>query len=691
MINIKSLTRYSNISLVLLLIVIGALFFHELTIREEITNGEHRRYQALMLADELVQSSDDLTRMARSYVTTGDPKYKQHFYEISDVRAGKLPRPLNYSPAYWHLVEAGRASAFQPGEAVPMLEMFRRAGFSEEEFSLLREALMNSNGLIEMETRAFAAVEGLKDDGMGNFTVKAKPDPALALRLLFGPEYTDRKADIMAPIQEFMDLYNLRMENELNRKLARLERQSLYEMFAVIVALIATMAIVFYTRLGILRPLAELGRQVATGTREMSAVRYGRASSNEVEKLGEALALADEEKRQLLENERAARNEAERASRLKDEFLATLSHELRTPLNAILGWSQLILSGNMKKEDVHRGLETIERNAYAQNRLIEDLLEMSSIISGKVRLDMHLLDADSLIEAAIESVRPTAQAKQVTLTRTIYPQSHLIMGDSSRLQQVFWNLLSNSIKFTPSGGSIDVVVGQSALFLEIRITDSGMGISPEFMPYVFDRFRQADASLTRQHGGLGLGLAIVKQLVELHGGSVRAESPGTGKGSSFIVQLPLVARNLDLKESVNAAGERNVRGARAPSFKGLTILVVDDELDAREIIKRILTSRGAAVITAASAGEGLDIVRAKKPDLIISDIGMPGKNGYEFLREVRVFQMKAGTYTPAVALTAFAHPDDACKALDAGYQRHLIKPIDSFRLITTIAELARQK
>jgi signal transduction histidine kinase/ActR/RegA family two-component response regulator len=690
-INIKSITRFSNVSLVLLLIVIGVLFFHELTIREEINSGEHRRYQALMLADELVQSSDDLTRMARAYVTTGDPKYKQYFYEISDIRAGKLPRPLNYSPAYWHLVEAGRSSAFQPGEAVPMLEMFRRAGFSEEEFSLLREALMNSNGLIELERQAFAAAEGVEEDGKGDFTLKAKPDRDLALRLLFGPQYTARKADIMAPIQKFMDLYNVRMENELNRKLVRLERQSLYEMIAVIVALIATMAIVFYTRLGILRPLAELGRQVATGTRETRPSRYGRVSSNEVAKLSEALALADEEKRQLLENERAARNEAERASRLKDEFLATLSHELRTPLNAILGWSQLILSGNMKKEDVHRGLETIERNARAQNRLIEDLLEMSSIISGKVRLDMHLLDADSLIEAAVESIRPTAQAKQITLTRTIYPQSHLIMGDSSRLQQVFWNLLSNSIKFTPSGGSIDVVVGQSALFLEIRITDSGMGISPEFMPHVFDRFRQADASLTRQHGGLGLGLAIVKQLVELHGGAVRAESPGTGKGASFIVQFPLAARDRNLKGSVDVAGERNVPDAKTPSLKGLTILVVDDELDARELIKRILTSRGADVITAASAGEGLEMVRTKKPDLIISDIGMPGKNGYEFIRELRVFQMEAGTYTPAIALTAFAHPDDACKALDAGYQRHLIKPVDSFELITAIAELAQLK
>jgi len=418
--------------------------------------------------------------------------------------------------------------------------------------------------------------------------------------------------------------------------------------------------------------------------------RYGRASSNEVTKLSEALALADAEKRQLLENERAARNEAERASRLKDEFLATLSHELRTPLNAILGWSQLILSGNMKKEDVHRGLETIERNARAQNALIEDLLEMSSIISGKIRLNMYPVDADGLIEAAMESVKPGAQAKQIALSKKVPPQAPLIMGDSNRLQQVFRNLLSNSIKFTPSGGKVEVVVGHSSLFLEVRIIDSGMGISPEFMPYVFDRFRQADASLTREHGGLGLGLAIVKQLVELHGGTVRAESAGTGRGSSFIVSLPLATVEENLGKALYA-NERDIANESAPSFAGLKILVVDDELDARELVKRILGGRGADIMTAASGAEGLEMVKTKKPDLIVCDIGMPGKNGYEFIREVRDLQMEDATYTPAIALTAFAHPDDTSKALDAGYQRHLTKPVDSFQLITVIGELTSLK
>ena len=573
---------------------------------------------------------------------TGDPIYKHYFMEIYDIRRGARPRPLNYTPAYWHLVAAGKAPAFEPGEAVPMLEMLRRAGFSEEEYALLRKALENSEALVELEKQAFAAVEGFQDDGTGNFTVRAKPDRARAIQLLFGKRYTTHKADIMEPIQQFMDLYNIRMQNELNRKLARLERQSIFEMALIFIALLATMGILFYTRLGILQPLAELGRQVAGLTLGAYPSRYGRATTNEVAKLSEALTLADAEKRQLLENERIARTEAERASRLKDEFLATLSHELRTPLNAILGWSQLILSGTMKKEDIHKGLETIERNARAQNKLIEDLLEMSSIISGKVRLDMQPLDVASLVDAAVESVMPTAQAKGIVLTKNIDSQAGPISGDSNRLQQIFWNLLSNSIKFTPRGGKVDVTLEQSGSLLEIRIDDSGLGISPEFMPFVFDRFRQGDASLTRQYGGLGLGLAIVKQLVELHGGTVRAESAGTGEGSSFIVNLPLATAEGGLE---NRSYGQNSFLRRVPSFTGRKVLVIDDELDARELIKRILVRCNTGVITAANAEEGLEILRMERPDLIISDIGMPGKNGYQFMREVRKLSMEDGGQT----------------------------------------------
>ncbi len=683
--NIRKFTSFSNVALALLLTSIGALVFHSLSIRDDLNNSERHRFQALLLANELLQSSDDLTDLARQYVVTGAPVYKRYFMEVLDIRNGIRPGPLNYSPTYWRLVAAGKNPSVEKGEAISLLKRFRRANFSDEELALLQAALERSDKLVNVERQAFAAVEGLYDDGKGNFTVHRKPDREFAIRLLFNDRYIAGKAAVMEPIQKFMDLFSERMYTQSNQGLARLERQIIFEMVLIFVALLATTGIIFYTRLGILQPLAELGRQVAGITRGIHPSRYGKATSNEVSKLGEALALADAEKRQLLENERIARNEAERASQLKDEFLATLSHELRTPLNAILGWSQLILSGNMKKEDVHRGLETIERNARAQNKLIEDLLEMSSIISGKVRLDMQQLDVASLVEAAVESVKPTAQAKGVALQKMIAPHISPITGDSNRLQQIFWNLLSNSIKFTPKGGRIDIRVEQFSSFLEIRISDSGLGIEPEFMPYVFDRFRQGDASLTRQYGGLGLGLAIVKQLVELHGGTVRAESAGAGQGSSFIVNLPL-SPVTDIKNEPVSSMRRHFDGKDA-SLAGLKVLVIDDELDARELIRRILTQCEASVITAAGATEGLKLLKMERPDVIISDISMPERNGYEFMVDVRNLSPEDGGSTPAIALTAFAAAEDKTRAISAGYQKHLPKPVDSYELITAINAL----
>ena len=387
---------------------------------------------------------------------------------------------------------------------------------------------------------------------------------------------------------------------------------------------------------------------------------------------------ADEEKKQLLENERIARSEAERASQIKDEFLATLSHELRTPLNAILGWSQLILQGTMSKEDVQRGLETIERNARSQNKLIEDLLEMSSIISGKVRLDVKRLNLAGVVEAAVESLAPAAEAKEIQLRRIIDPSAGPVSGDPNRLQQIIWNLLSNAVKFTPKGGNIEVIVERLASHLEITVKDSGLGIKPEFLRYVFDRFRQ--------HGGLGLGLAIVKQLVGLHGGTVRAESAGEGEGASFIVSLPLapISQRKDQHPEMSLYSESDREDI---ALSGVKVLVVDDEPDARELIKWILTRSKAEVTVAASAAEGLAILKTHRPDVMISDIGMPGKDGYQFIREVRNLPAIHGGKTPAIALTAFAGSGDRTRALIAGYQMHLSKPVETHELIATIGSL----
>jgi PAS domain S-box-containing protein len=402
-----------------------------------------------------------------------------------------------------------------------------------------------------------------------------------------------------------------------------------------------------------------------------------------------------EEQRELtLAAERTAREEAERVSRMKDEFLATLSHELRTPLNAILGWSQILSTPNATPEDVRDGVEAVHRNARAQTQMIEDLLDMSRIISGKVRLDVQRLLVADVVEAAVQSVRPSADVKRIRLTTVLDPYAGPVAGDFNRLQQVVWNLLSNAIKFTPAGGKIQVVLERVNSHLELSVADSGEGIDPEFLPFVFERFRQADSSTTRKHGGLGLGLNIVKQLIELHGGSVRAKSPGAGKGSTFTLSLPLAA-STDPAHAEASATRQHPRItsndssiAPLPNLKGVTVLVVDDDADAREVMKRILgTSGGATVQVAASAAEALQLMKSNRPDVLISDIGMPDVDGYELIRKVRALPQDTGGKIPAVALTAFARSEDRQRALRAGYQIHVAKPVEPVELLTVCASL----
>lgn len=536
--NITRFTKFSNLTLALLLMVIGALAFHSLRIQDEIYNNERHRFRALLLADELLQSSDDLTQMARTYVTTSEPCYEHYFNLILDIRNGLRPRPKNYSATYWHLAVAGKTPAVEQGEPLSLIEMFRKENLSHEESDLLEKSLKLSDQLVKLERQAFAAIKGLYDDGMGNFTVPGRPDKEFAIKLLFGERYIAEKASIVEPIQQLTDVFNERMHTRMELGLKRLEHQSMMEIGLIVIAVLATMAILFYSRHVILKPLAELSRQVTGVTRGIRPGRYGSAPNNEVVALSQALALADAEKKQLLENERAARNEAEQANQVKDEFLATVSHELRTPLTSILGWAQLIQTRKMKEDDVYKGIDVIECSARAQEKLIDDLLVVSSIICGKEHLEMQPLGIPGLLEAAINAVSPTAETKKINLQQTIDPEVHWVLGDACKLQQVFWNLLSNAIKFTPAGGRIEIIAKRSGSFIEIRISDSGVGISAEFLPHVFERFRQADTSLTRSYGGLGLGLAIVKQIVELHNGRIVAESAGVNKGSLFIVQLP---------------------------------------------------------------------------------------------------------------------------------------------------------
>jgi PAS domain S-box-containing protein len=398
---------------------------------------------------------------------------------------------------------------------------------------------------------------------------------------------------------------------------------------------------------------------------------------------------AEAERSGVLEREREAREAAEQANRMKDEFLATLSHELRTPMTAILGWARMLRTGAKSAEDQERGLEVIERNARTQSQIIEDLLDMSRIISGKVRLDVQEVELQEVIETSLSTVRPAADAKEIRLIRVVDSSIGPVKGDANRLQQVMWNLLSNAIKFTPRGGRVQVTLERVNSHVEISVADSGQGIAGEFLPFVFERFRQADASSTRRHGGLGLGLAIVKQLVELHGGSVHAKSQGEQSGSTFIIHLPLaVAYQARPADEVHPrVPRRHDEQTAAISLEGLTVLVVDDESDARDLIGRLLESCRATVICAASAEEALEHVATSKPDVIVSDIGMPAIDGYDFMRQVRARPAAEGGNTPAVALTAFARSEDRTRALRAGYQLHVSKPVEPAELVTCVASL----
>ncbi len=397
---------------------------------------------------------------------------------------------------------------------------------------------------------------------------------------------------------------------------------------------------------------------------------------------------AEIERQQLLDSERAARTEAERASRLKDEFLATLSHELRTPLNAILGWAQLLRRTAKGDEDLIEGLDVIERNAKVQTQLIEDLLDMSRIISGKIRLDVQRVDVAAVVDAAVESVRPSSGVKGLELRKILDPLAGPVMGDPSRLQQIVWNLLTNAIKFTPKGGKVEVLLERVNSHIEISVTDTGQGIEPDFLPHVFERFRQADGTTTRKHGGLGLGLSIVKNLVELHGGNVRVKSPGLNQGSTFIVSLPLAVVKHDGPREHPATQRSPGADCDSVSLQGLKVLVVDDEPDARDLVQRLLQECRCEVLTADSAAQGLAILSRDKPDVILSDIGMPDVDGYAFIRQVRKLPACEGGRIPAIALTAFARSEDRTRAMIAGYQMHLSKPVEHQELIATVASLA---
>jgi PAS domain S-box-containing protein len=412
-----------------------------------------------------------------------------------------------------------------------------------------------------------------------------------------------------------------------------------------------------------------------------------------LKKAMEEAEAANRERLQLLDSEREARSRAERASRMKDEFLATLSHELRTPLNAVLGWAHILRIGKLPDDELKQGLDSIERNARVQAQIIEDLLDMSRIISGKVRLDVQQIDLPAVLNESIDTVRATAEAKGVRLHAVVDPRAGPISGDPDRLQQVFWNLLNNAIKFTPKGGQVQVLLERVNSQIKVSVIDTGEGIAPEFLPYVFDRFQQGDASTTRRHGGLGLGLAIVKQLVELHGGNVRVKSGGIGKGTTFTLNLPLLAVYTEPEKERRHSWPMPRENQPLPdvSLADVHVLVVDDEVDARELVKRLLEMAGATVSTAGSASEAVERILAARPDVLICDLGMPAQDGFSLIRQLRVLEETQESVLPAVALTAYARSEDRTKAIRCGFQNHLAKPVEPAELLAVVSSLAGRR
>ena len=435
-------------------------------------------------------------------------------------------------------------------------------------------------------------------------------------------------------------------------------------------------------RSSLVAPMAVMGRIL--GTVEVQSYERDAFSSGDATRMhfASTLAAVAIQNFRLLERETAARAAAEATNRLKDEFLATLSHELRTPLNAIVGWTGMLRSGRLDADQTDRALEAIARNAATQTQLVSDLLDVSRIISEKLHIETGPVEIREVVEAAVESVRPAALSSAVTLRLVIESAGATVMGDARRLQQVLWNLLSNAVKFTPPGGLVEVVLSTHDDHVRVVVTDTGCGIEPEFLPRVFDRFRQADSSTTRAHGGLGLGLSIVHHVVSLHRGTIEAHSDGPGRGATFTLRLPVVR---DAAPAPVAAG---AAGAEAGSLEGLDVLVVDDDAETLEILRLALTSLGAAVRVAGSAAAALAEFDLRAPDLLVSDIGMPDVDGYAFIARVRALPPNRGGTVPAIALTAYAGAGDRAKALAAGFDERAVKPADLAKLAETMRQLA---
>ncbi|HEX2438443.1 MAG TPA: ATP-binding protein [Methylomirabilota bacterium] len=454
-------------------------------------------------------------------------------------------------------------------------------------------------------------------------------------------------------------------------------------------ALAVGLALLFGRRVA--RPVVALARSATTLATGQPPAPATPTKIAELAEVNRAFDDASSRLRTLLAAERSARDEAEAANRMKDEFLATLSHELRTPLNAVFGWARMLRRGDARQDTLRHGLEVIERNAVAQAKLIEDLLDVSRITTGKMRLQVRAVDMPAVVEAAIDSMRQAAAAREIRVQPLLDPAAGPVIGDPDRLQQVAWNLLSNAIKFTPKGGRVQVSLRRIDSHVELAVSDTGQGIAPELLPHIFERFRQGDSSSTRQHGGLGIGLALVRHLVELHGGTVSVRSAGVDAGTTFVVRLPI---SLAVEPPAARRGHPTVSDLDAPmvttSLKGLRLLLVDDERDTLDLFAQVLGSAGAQIETATSTEEAQACFARRPPDVLVADVEMPGADGYALIERVRALAPSRGGDVPAVAVTAYGRVEDRVRLLAAGFNMHVPKPVEPAELITVVATLARR-
>ncbi len=765
---ISLFTKLGSVAVLLILGALSAITFHALDIRNDITHSESQRFQSLLLAGELLQSSEDLTRMARTYVITGDPVYERYFFEILDIRNGKRPRPQGYSTTYWNLAGVGKNPVAVPGEVVPLQELMRRAGFSEQEFKLLRQSQANSDTLVNLEKQAFAAMKGLYDDGHGNYTVRRAPDREFAIGLLHGERYVAEKTSIMAPIKQFMEVLDERTQTELNVIQSQLQRQILLAMALIAIALAGATAAIFYTRRNILRPLDHLGRQAVGIAQGNYATRCDIHTDNEMAELGahfnnmaesierdaierkhteeelqsqqEELRQSNEEleeKNKLLEDQKVEveyKNREIEASRLtleekaeqlaltskyKSEFLSSMSHELRTPLNSLLILSQLLAENaehNMSEKQIEYA-KTIQGAGKDLLTLINDILDLSKIESGTVTTDLQDVSFANVRAQVERAFRHVAESRSLGFGVELAPGlPPSLYTDSQRLQQVLKNLLSNAFKFTQkgrvsvriapveSGWSVDHAgLNRAQTVIGFFVTDTGIGLAADKQKIIFEAFQQADTGTARKYGGTGLGLSISREIARLLGGELRLVESSPGKGSTFVLYLPLRAPESGqggtsftpkttqrTPAAQEGAQETNpqppaVADDRATIKPGeRTLLIVEDDARFAGILLRAARDKGFKGIVAARGDDGLKLAGEFKPTAITLDLHLPDMDGWVVLE-----RLKRNPDTRHIPVEIISGEDNRPRGLRYGAFEYLVKPVTAKSLQKALADVKK--